>query len=498
MFQLLVILLISSHLATINTQTLECTFCQTAAEFLLKEPEAVGDIQVLLDMFCNILPPSLQVPCTNGVKALAVLLEALPSFLSRNEQFTGYALCTMVNMCVIDCCVSDAPEQVHISYLDDPHTTVGITWVTRQQTSSEVKYGTAPGNLTSVATGLVKTYTPGYWHGWIHNVPLTNLLPGTTYFYQVGSDASGWSTNFHFTTEPSDSSQHPFRLLNIGDMGNANSTNNMKHITALVEANAVDFIIHNGDISYADGFQARWDVFFRSFESAVANMPYMVTLGNHEIGIIGALNLTIGYVHRFMLPGSHSLSLDYENLFYSWNYGSVHFISIDTESVLDVAGMTQKQVTWIEQDLQAVDRTRYPWVVVYGHRPFYCSNTGPDCNEMAVLLRNALEDVLYKYQVNLVLEAHRHNYERMWPTYKETPTFSYNEPQAPVYILNGAGGNREGLTTADVLQSYSAKFVSKWGYGLITVHNQTVLDYDFYDADTGEVLDHVSIIRAQK
>jgi len=227
----------------------------------------------------------------------------------------------------------------------------------------------------------------------------------------------------------------------------------------------------------------------------VANTPYMVTLGNHEIGVIGALNLTIGYVHRFMLPGSHSLSLDYENLYYSWNYGSVHFIAIDTESVLDVASMSQQQVNWIEQDLQAVDRTRYPWVVVYGHRPFYCSNSNDDCSVMATVLRDALEDVFFKYRVNVVLEAHKHDYERMWPTYKGIPTLSYNDPQVPVYILNGAGGNREGLETVDKFQSYSAKFVSKWGYGLITVYNETVMDYDFYDAETGEVLDHVTITR---
>jgi hypothetical protein len=29
-------------------------------------------------------------------------------------------------------------------------------------------------------------------------------------------------------------------------------------------------------------------------ESALANIPYMVNVGNHEVGVIGALKLAIG------------------------------------------------------------------------------------------------------------------------------------------------------------------------------------------------------------
>jgi hypothetical protein len=370
-------------------------------------------------------------------------------------------------------------------------------WVTRQSATPTVHYGLNSNNLTSTQQGQVKTYTPGYWQGYINTVLLYNLSPGTTYYYQVGSDLTGWSSVFSFTTESNDSRTKVTRIAYIGDMGTQNSTNTMNALSKLVANKQIDWILHNGDISYADGFQQRWDIFFRQFQSSVANIPYMVTLGNHEIGVIAALNLSVGYVHRFTLPGPFSISLDYENLYYSWNYGNIHFLSIDTESILDIAYLSPKQLAWIEQDLASVDRTVYPWVIVYGHRPLYCSGTSSDCTEMAFDLRAGLEELLYKYNVNILLSAHRHNYERFWPVYQGVPEMTYNKPRATVHIVNGVGGNREGYANigSDVLPASVVHF-TRWGYGLMNVYNDTTLEYVYTDAQSGAVLDSFVLTRA--
>ena len=46
------------------------------------------------------------------------------------------------------------------------------------------------------------------------------------------------------------------------------------------------------------------------------------------------------------------------------------------------------------------------------------------------------------------LTRSRHSYERSLPVYRGHPTASsnssYSSPAAPIYIVNGAGGNREG------------------------------------------------------
>ena len=41
-------------------------------------------------------------------------------------------------------------------------------------------------------------------------------------------------------------------------------------------------LLSDGDISYADGVQDKWDVFMRKIQPISTRIPYMVSVGNHE------------------------------------------------------------------------------------------------------------------------------------------------------------------------------------------------------------------------
>jgi len=216
----------------------------------------------------------------------------------------------------------------------------------------------------------------------------------------------------------------------------------------------------------------------------------MTTPGNHEVGIIGALNLSIGYIERFMLPGKNALSSDFSNMYYSWNYGNTHFVALDTENAIDTAEFTSQHVEWLKNDLASINRSVYPWIILFGHRPFYCSNSDEkqnldmDCGTFASYLRTQIEEVFNYYKVDVVFTAHKHNYERLWPLNQGVPVHSYNNPGAPVYIVNGAGGNREGTDSLhQTSNNWSAKFLGIWGYMITTVYNTTHMDLDFYSAE---------------
>jgi hypothetical protein len=76
------------------------------------------------------------------------------------------------------------------------------------------------------------------------------------------------------------------------------------------------------------------------------------------------------------------------------------------------------------------------------------------------VLQDGLEALLYDSKVDLVLQAHIHNYQVVhacgqcpehglmsvlrqvsWPVYQENVTQkNYVNPAAPVYVVNGAGG----------------------------------------------------------
>lgn len=74
------------------------------------------------------------------------------------------------------------------------------------------------------------------------------------------------------------------------------------------------------------------------------------------------------------------------NMWYSFNYGPVHFVSINTETDYPNSpfgtdsiwkyGPFGDQLSWLQNDLieASANREQRPWIVVAGHRPIYTSN----------------------------------------------------------------------------------------------------------------------------
>lgn len=140
--------------------------------------------------------------------------------------------------------------------------------------------------------------------------------------------------------------------------------------------------------------------------------------------------------------------------FYSLDVGPVHLVSISTELYYygshEAFGLQHR---WLCDDLSSVDRRLRPWIVVFGHRPMYCSTTdGMPCSSRDASLRigrdgrYGLEDTLRAFGVDLYACGHIHAYERLWPVYNYTlvgKKRSYVDPGAVVQVSTGAAGNRE-------------------------------------------------------
>lgn len=207
-----------------------------------------------------------------------------------------------------------------------------------------------------------------------------------------------------------------------------------------------------------------------------------------------------------------------ENIYYSWNIGPAHIISISTEVYFFYEyGIEQivQQYEWLERDLQEAakpeNRAQRPWIITMGHRPMYCSNSdGDDCTKHESILRTGitsqhlfgLEDLFYKYGVDLMFWAHEHSYERLFPIYNrqvcngslEQP---FTNPCAPVHVTTGSAGCHEDHDPFKKDYPPWTVFRSEdYGYTRMTIYNKTHLYLDQVSVDKqGEVIDKVMIIK---
>lgn len=64
-------------------------------------------------------------------------------------------------------------------------------------------------------------------------------------------------------------------------MGSSNAADpDLYWLNQAAVTHSADVILHIGDISYADGYQPGWDLFFQKIEPVAARIPYMTTAGN--------------------------------------------------------------------------------------------------------------------------------------------------------------------------------------------------------------------------
>jgi len=262
------------------------------------------------------------------------------------------------------------PRHVHLALGETPNS-MSATWSTVDKTRDSVALLYEAGR-EKVFKGAAREFVDGgekHLSQWIHKVVMTNLKGNHTYRYRVGSD-DGWSDVLEMQTLPSGEDWSP-RIALFGDMGNENAIS-LPLIQREVGEGVYDAVVHVGDMAYdmAEENGVRGDIFMEQIEPIASMVPYMTCPGNHE----WHYNFS-NYKARFNMPG------DNRNMFFSFDIGPVHFVSVSTEFYYFLNyGLKPviAQYTWLEKDLASVDRSKHPWIVLFGHRPMYCTNDDRD------------------------------------------------------------------------------------------------------------------------
>ncbi|HEY5923815.1 MAG TPA: metallophosphoesterase [Kofleriaceae bacterium] len=231
-----------------------------------------------------------------------------------------------------------------------------------------------------------------------------SLEPNTIYCYQLANSGENMNQRTGFRTAPTADGDQPVRVLAFGDSGGGGA--DQYALADQMHTVPHDLTIHTGDIAYDDGTISQYeDNVFGVYSELFRSIPFFPAAGNHDYKTMQGAP----FREVFNLPGDNG------EKWYSYDWGRVHFVALDTESDYST------QVAWLEKDLAA---NKLPWKIVYLHRPPYSSGAhGSDTT-----LRNKLAPVLQRYGVQLVLAGHDHNYERMIPQ------------KGVAYVVTGGGG----------------------------------------------------------
>eukprot|EP00658_Telonema_sp_P-2_P014976 TRINITY_DN15723_c0_g1_i3.p1 TRINITY_DN15723_c0_g1~~TRINITY_DN15723_c0_g1_i3.p1 ORF type:complete len:257 (-),score=45.54 TRINITY_DN15723_c0_g1_i3:415-1185(-) len=251
-------------------------------------------------------------------------------------------------------------------------------------------------------------------------------------------------------------------------------------------------------------------------QNLTATRPYMVLPGNHEAECHSPACFTkrhklsnfSAYNARWFMPAESSGGR--ASMWYSFDYGSVHFVSIDSETDFDGEvghkdrlnpaggfGRAGEQMDWLKADLaaaqaQRVAGTGIKFLLVGGHRPI---------RELSA----AHEQMFSKYGVDIYFAGHSHSYSRgssvngtNWIVAGGSGCDEMEQAPEPGFKLTGefattAVPNVSWWTPGKFLPLGSEDFVSgRYASGVLSVNNSK-LRWELLDSELGTVLDQLEL-----
>ena len=234
-----------------------------------------------------------------------------------------------------------------------------------------------------------------------------------------------------------------------------------------------DGVILAGDWAYdfADQDGRVGDAFMNAIQPFAGRKPLMGAIGNHECGGTNrqhyAMRLGgLANAARNSGGGQGGIFPEGDALWYSFDAGLVHFVALDTAGPwFDKLGMQanftvgqdggevflngldgcawnpttrrlyrDEMMAWLEADLAAVDRSKTPWVVGYGHTAWYMQGYAN---------WSAIDDIANRHGMDLWFGAHVHSYQRFFPLRNAPCTNWSTPPSQPAAVDFGCAETHE-------------------------------------------------------
>jgi hypothetical protein len=277
-----------------------------------------------------------------------------------------------------------------------------IIWKTLMRTDGYLEFGTNQDETALLSVDLQSTNHVG---------SLTNLQPGTVYYYRVGADYSGTKAFSEWRSFKTFKPSGDVKFEVIGDSGWA--TPQQLAIAPLMEAWDEDLVFHVGDVVYFgySNFAADFR-YFGIYQEQIEQTPMFFAWGNHDnYGDLKSL------MESMYLPTNNVTGTEH---WYSFDHGDVHFVALwlDHQAGVDYSPGSA-EYNWLEQDLAASQK---PWKFLFFHHTWRSSSIHgqlDDYNSNGVLdsveMELSVARLAQQYGVQIIFNGHDHNYERFTP-----------------------------------------------------------------------------------
>lgn len=226
-----------------------------------------------------------------------------------------------------------------------------------------------------------------------------------------------------------------FNFVAAGDFGcNENSTKTIDGMISTVP----ELVITLGDLSYEKKDAGCW---LNAISPLDHEDKVKITLGEHDV--TDNIDKYYQYMNHFNLSKPYS-SFDFQNL---------HFLLMATAKEKKIPySNDSEQYEFVRNDLRnAQNNKSIDWIIVTSFRSFYStSTTHPGLDA----LQDTYHRLFDKYGVDIVLQAHNHNYQRTYPlsyneTVQSTPIIRdksnedyINVEKGQIFITVGTGGEK--------------------------------------------------------
>jgi 3',5'-cyclic AMP phosphodiesterase CpdA len=400
-----------------------------------------------------------------------------------------------------------------------------IRWRTSTPTESVVKfYQDDAAQITNASDTTATTE---------HIIQLSNLKADTRYHYSVGTSSTSLASgkDFYFVTGPTIGSTRPIHIWAMGDFGDESTPIYMETQQGIKDSYLKNRPVFNdlwlwlGDNAYCCGTDAEYQkqVFDFYGPSIFGNTPFFPSPGNHEYfaSPTGRVDRKIPYYDIISVPSKGEMGgiPSNQKAYYSYDYGNVHIISLDSDGFDNgkrVYEPQSPQYQWLKQDLAA---NKAMWTIVMFHHPPYTKRShDSDAEPELQFMRENLVPLFDQYKVDLVLAGHSHIYERSYLMKNHTGhsmSFNYNEhvvqkvngrydanpdsrpfinkDEGTIYCTVGSAGRLDWNGSHDVHPSSIYSNISIGGSLLIKV-NSNRLDGRWICADNVE-RDHFTVFK---